>query len=170
MRRAPVIGGPGLSRRLRYPLAAAALAGCFFAAGCGGGEPSRPMELAVIGGETRGSGEQGGYALEGGEIRSNPGPTIRVKVGEPVTMTFDNVHGRFYGESIEHDFAIVADKDDFTPLSPDALWGAKTEVIYPDDAPGVVTFTPDDPGSYYYVCFVPGHVERGMWGRFIVEE
>jgi nitrite reductase (NO-forming) len=33
-----------------------------------------------------------------------------------------------------------------------------------------VTFTPDKPGTYYYICSVPGHVERGMWGRFVVEE
>lgn len=87
-----------------------------------------------------------------------------------MTITFDNVHGVFYGESIDHDFAIVAGKDNFDPLSPDALWGARTKVIYPDDAPDVVTFTPDKPGTYSYVCSVPGHVERGMWGRFIVEE
>jgi hypothetical protein len=93
-----------------------------------------------------------------------------VKVGEPVTITFDNVHGAFFGESIDHDFAIVADKDDFTFLVPAALWGATTEVIYPDDAPEVVTFTPDKPGTCFYICSVPGHVERGMWGRFVIEE
>jgi plastocyanin len=149
-------------------LLAVGLGGLVLLVGCGG-EASRPLELVVIGGETRGDSEQGGYALEGNEIRSNPGPTIRVRAGEPVTITFDNVHGRFYGESIEHDFAIVPDKDDFAPVTPDAPWGAKTDVIYPDDAPDVVTFTPDEAGTYHYICSVPGHVERGMWGRFIVE-
>lgn len=156
-------------------LAAAALFGCLITVACGGGEASRPAgqtakQLMIIGGETREDGEKGGYGLKGGEITSDPGPTIRVKVGEPVRITFDNVHGTFHGESIEHDFAIVPDKDTFTPLSPQALWGAGTKVIYPDDAPDVVTFTPDKSGAYYYVCSVPGHVGRGMWGRFIVEE
>lgn len=157
--------------KLRAHFAAAVLGAGLAVAGCGGGEASTPAaieELMIIGAETRADGEKGGYALEGGEITSDPGPTIRVKVGEPVRITFDNVH--FHGESIEHDFAIVADKHTFTPLTPDALWGARTDVIHPDDAADTVTFTPDAPGTYYYVCSVPGHVERGMWGRFIVEE
>jgi uncharacterized cupredoxin-like copper-binding protein len=128
------------------------------------------VTITVIGGETRGSGEHGGYALEGREIRSSPGPTIRVQADRRVTIVFDNVHGRFHGEYIEHDFAVVADKDHFEPFAPDALWGAKTEVIYPDDPPAAVTFTPHGVGSYDYVCSVPGHVERGMWGRFVVDE
>ena len=34
----------------------------------------------------------------------------------------------------------------------------------------VVEFTPTEPGTYTYVCTVPGHKEAGMIGEFIVEE
>jgi nitrite reductase (NO-forming) len=159
-------------------LAAAALAGCVLAGGCGGGEASRPAasqtgrEIAIIAGETREDGEKGGYALIGGEITSDPGPTIRVNVGQPVKISFDNVHGVFHGENwIPHDFVVVADKGIEVPLSPgDALWGAQTKELSPDDPVDVVTFTPDRPGTYHYICSVPGHVGRGMWGKFIVVE
>ncbi|RMF30463.1 MAG: hypothetical protein D6752_04035, partial [Candidatus Nitrosothermus koennekii] len=32
-----------------------------------------------------------------------------------------------------------------------------------------VTFTADTPGTYYYICLVPGHAALGMQGKFIVE-
>jgi nitrite reductase (NO-forming) len=161
---------------VRSRLAAVLVVGVL-AGGCGG-EASGPdatqtgRELAIISGETREDGEKGGYALKGGDITSDPAPTFRVKVGEPVKIIFDNVHGIHHGENwIPHDFVIVADKDIDVPLSPgDALWGAQTKELSPDDPVDVVTFTPDSPGTYYYICSVPGHVGRGMWGRFIVEE
>lgn len=164
-------------RRASLLLLAAALGGLVLLAGCGG-EASEPsgsptaQVLAIVSGETRADGEKGGYALEGEEISSNPGPTIRVKAGRPVEVSFDNVHGAFHGESIPHDFVVVADKDieAAAPLSPgDALWGAQTKVLFPHDPAEVITFTPDKPGAYNYICSLYGHVDRGMWGRFIVE-
>ncbi|MGI0090041.1 MAG: plastocyanin/azurin family copper-binding protein, partial [Nitrosopumilaceae archaeon] len=34
---------------------------------------------------------------------------------------------------------------------------------------GEVTFTAGAPGTYYYICTVPGHALQGMKGSFIVE-
>ncbi|HEX9845145.1 MAG TPA: plastocyanin/azurin family copper-binding protein, partial [Candidatus Nitrosotenuis sp.] len=34
---------------------------------------------------------------------------------------------------------------------------------------GEVTFTAGAPGTYYYICTVPGHSALGMKGSFIVE-
>ena len=34
---------------------------------------------------------------------------------------------------------------------------------------GSVTFTAGAPGSYYYICTIPGHALQGMQGNFIVE-
>ena len=34
---------------------------------------------------------------------------------------------------------------------------------------GSVTFTAGAPGTYYYICTVPGHALQGMQGSFIVE-
>lgn len=31
-----------------------------------------------------------------------------------------------------------------------------------------VTFTAPAPGTYHYICPVPGHAQRGMWGTFTV--
>lgn len=31
-----------------------------------------------------------------------------------------------------------------------------------------ITFAAPSPGTYYYICPVPGHAQQGMWGRFIV--
>ncbi len=31
-----------------------------------------------------------------------------------------------------------------------------------------ITFTAPSPGTYYYICPVPGHAQQGMWGRFVV--
>lgn len=164
---------------LRSRLAAPALAFVLLAAGCGGDDANAPTEaaeakeLVIIGGETKGDAEKGGFAFQGEAITA-PGPTIRVRVGDRVRITFENVHGAFYGESIPHDFVVVAEKDIPIPLSaPDVLWGAKI-ALYPNPLDpgerGSVTFTPDASGTFYYICSVPGHVDRGMWGRFNVEE
>jgi nitrite reductase (NO-forming) len=163
---------------LQSRVAAAALAFVLLAAGCGGGDANAPTatagaeELVLNGGETREDAEKGGFALQGREITA-PGPTIRVRAGARVRITFENVHGAFHGESVPHDFVVVAEKDIPVPLSAaDVLWGAKI-ALYPSPLDpgerGSVTFTPDAPGTFYYICSVPGHVGRGMWGRFIVE-
>ncbi len=84
------------------------------------------VELVVVAGAVLESGvvRGGGFAVEGEDITS-PGPTIRVRKGETVTITFENAHfrpgGRPFGEP--HNFTVVADKDvrldEMVPL-----WGA----------------------------------------------
>lgn len=125
------------------------------------------VALHVIGGALDENPEEGGYALLGHELTS-PGPTIRARKGEAVTITFENVHE---GERIYHNFVIVAELDQEAP----PRWGAQIgEATIPDaidvGASGTVTFVPDIAGSFYYICSVPGHIDRGMWGQFIVEE
>ncbi len=138
-----------------------------FACSTLGGEPA---EFVVIGGAVipaESPSKVAGYALEGEEITS-PGTTITVRVGEPVTITFKNVHD--FPEP--HDFTIVADMDTPAQLSKhqvDPLWGAETEWL-PFGEEQTITFTPDTPGSYFYICTNSDHVSRGMWGSFIVEE
>ena len=34
---------------------------------------------------------------------------------------------------------------------------------------GTSEFIPGEPGTYYYICTVPGHREQGMVGTIIVE-
>jgi len=138
----------------------------FLLAGCG-----EPAEFVVIGGVTIPVGDsfrKPGYALEGEDITS-PGPTITVRVGEPVTITFKNADDY---QVEPHDFTIVAEMDEtalLTKLDVDPLWGAETEWL-PTGEQQTITFTPDTPGSYFYVCTNSDHAFLGMWGSFIVDE
>ena len=114
-----------------------------------------------------------GYAAEGEEITS-PGPTIRVRKGETVTITFENAHyfdGRPFLEP--HNFTVVADKD--VPVGDMvSLWGANVggsgDANLKSGERGSVTFTPDTTGTFIYVCAFSDHIDQGMWGLFIVYE
>ncbi len=137
----------------------------FLIAGCG-----EPAEFVVIGGVVISDEGPagGGFAIEGEDLVS-PGPTITVRAGQPVTITF-KVADEIVPEP--HDFFIVADKDYrevvFAKLE-GPLWGAGTESLSFGEEQ-TITFTPDTPGSYFYICSVSDHLFRGMWGSFEVEE
>lgn len=123
---------------------------------------------------TSASSWQVGFAVESEEATS-PGPTIRVRKGETVTITFENAHyledGRPFGA--QHNLFVVADKD-VSWIEMEPLWGGHVggfgDPNLKEGERGSVTFTADAAGSFFYVCAVLDHVERGMWGRFIVEE
>ncbi|MDH3618632.1 MAG: plastocyanin/azurin family copper-binding protein [Nitrosopumilus sp.] len=89
-------------------------------------------------------------------------PDIVVNSGDEVTITAANAGKGF------HAFGVVASPDDFN----NALWGSE---IASATAPlkagesGSTTFTAGAPGTYYYICTVPGHAALGMQGSFIVE-
>ena len=115
-----------------------------------------------------------GYGVEGEEITS-PGPTIRVRQGETVTITFENAHFRDDGTPFleGHNFTVVADKD--VPLyTMEPLWGAHVGGFGDPNLKvgerGSVTFTAETAGSFFYVCAFIDHIHKGMWGRFIVYE
>ncbi len=116
----------------------------------------------------------GGFAFEG-EVITSPGPTIRVRKGETVTITFENVHFWDDGTPFHepHNFTIVADKDVGLPRM-EPLWGAHVGGFDdPNLKPGErgsVTFTAEAAGSFFYVCAFSDHIAVGMWGRFVVEE
>ncbi|HLE78165.1 MAG TPA: plastocyanin/azurin family copper-binding protein [bacterium] len=127
-------------------------------------------QFALIVGETKEDAEVGGYALVGAPITS-PGPTIRVRKGDRVTITLSNVHGIYHGEKVPHNLVVVTEKEQ----SAEPLWGAQIGgTRYPDwiDAgrSGSVTFAPQTAGRFFYICSLPGHLGRGMYGSFVVEE
>ncbi len=95
-----------------------------------------------------------------GEEGSNP--EIRVNSGDSVTISSANLGKSF------HAFGVVAAPEDFNNV----LWGS--EIASPSNPlkaneSGEVTFTAGAPGTYYYICTVPGHAIQGMQGSFIVE-
>jgi FtsP/CotA-like multicopper oxidase with cupredoxin domain len=145
--------------------------------------PARTQAFTIIGGELPGKVLESGYVdyqnppnvgfgLRGGEVTS-PGPTLRVRRGEAVTITFVNVHGYISLDAEAHTFMVVRANDKISP-NPTPLWGSEIRNergIPPQPGEsGAVTFVPDEAGEFVYICPVHGHAERGMWGPFIVEE
>lgn len=77
--------------------------------------------------------------------------TVRVKVDEPVTISFKNVG------VIVHDY-ISSGADKNVKLA---------NVLGGREARGV--FKASKPGTYQVLCVQPGHREAGMVGRIVVE-
>ena len=86
-------------------------------------------------------------AVKGGDYYFKPNE-IRVKKGQPVTVTLTSAEGF-------HNFVI----DEFK---------VKTKVIN-DRESIAVTFTPDKTGTFEFYCSIGHHREMGMKGNLIVE-
>ena len=95
-----------------------------------------------------------------GEDGSNP--EVRVNSGDEVTITTVNAGKSF------HAFGVVSNPDDFNSVIFDSAIAAATNPLKPGES-GSVTFLAGAPGTYYYICTVPGHALQGMQGSFIVE-
>jgi len=94
-------------------------------------------------------------------IISSPGPTLTLTQGDTVTVTLHNAG------TMPHDFAIVSTKSSTGTV----LWNAQVDSAsnaVPAGSSASVTFTVGNPGNYYYVCQVDGHVALGMWGNVTV--
>ena len=89
-------------------------------------------------------------------------PTINMSVGDKVVFNVEN------GGKSFHAFGVVANPEDFNNV----IWGseiaAPSNPLKPGES-GSTTFTAGAPGTYYYICTVPGHALQGMVGNFIVE-
>ncbi len=101
-----------------------------------------------------------GFNALPGEEGSNP--EIRVNSGDEVTVTSTNTGKSF------HAFGVVADPEDFNNVIWDSAIAAPTNPLRPGES-GTATFLAGAPGTYYYICTVPGHALQGMQGSFIVE-
>ena len=95
-----------------------------------------------------------------GEDGNNP--EIRVNSGDEVTVTSANLGNSF------HSFGVVANPDDFNNVIWGSEIGSMSNPLKPGES-GSVTFMAGAPGTYYYICTVPGHAMQGMQGTFIVE-
>jgi len=108
--------------------------------------------------------EDGFSDLAFNALTGEPGhnPDFVVNSGDEVTFTATNKGKGF------HAFGIAASPDDFG----NPLWGSDigsaTAPLKPGES-GSTTFTAGAPGTYYYICLVPGHAALGMQGSFIVE-
>ena len=95
-----------------------------------------------------------------GEEGSNP--EIRVNSGDEVTVSSTNLGKSF------HSFGVVTNPEDFNSVVWDSAIASATSPLKANES-GTVTFTAGAPGTYYYICTVPGHALQGMQGTFIVE-
>ena len=89
-------------------------------------------------------------------------PEIRVNSGDEVTINANNMGKSF------HAFGIVANPEDFNSVIMDSAIGSMSNALKPGEGDSV-TFTAGAPGTYYYICTVPGHALQGMQGSFIVD-
>ena len=95
-----------------------------------------------------------------GEEGNNP--ELRVASGDEVTIDVEHK-----GISL-HSFAIVSNPNDLNSIVWDSEIASATSPLSRGQS-GSVTFNAGAPGTYYYVCTVPGHAAQGMQGTFIVE-
>ncbi|GEM_PF-1795471 len=103
------------------------------------------------------------------------GPVIRVKAGETIQVTVNNVG------TMDHEFMVISKSDLEDLLKREITPGEEVHVsvIFEgadvDVEPGeskTITFTVSNPGEYVYACLETTptlHAKNGMWGTFIVE-
>ncbi len=89
-------------------------------------------------------------------------PEIRVNSGDEVTVTVNNAGKSF------HAFGVVSNPEDFNSIVMDSAIGSMSSALKSDESAST-TFTAGAPGTYYYICTIPGHALQGMQGSFIVE-
>lgn len=126
-----------------------------------GQPPKQAVEITIIGGEI--SATKFGFALEGQNL-TTPGPTIKVKVGDTVKITFKNVGG---AQDQPHSFVVVLDGDRIV-FGEKSRIGTRADPIDVKKS-GTTTFKVEQPEEFFYICEVPGHRRLGMWGKFVVE-
>jgi nitrite reductase (NO-forming) len=128
--------------------------------GSGGSSPPSQAPGVTI---TLYAGEVGtslGYGLSANNITS-PGPTLYVNYSEIVKVNLINVG------IMPHAFEVTNVAATNSTMLFNSAIGSATDPISPGGS-GSVTFTANQNGTFYYMCPVPGHVEAGMWGEFIV--
>ena len=95
-----------------------------------------------------------------GEPGNNP--TINAKVGDRIIFNISNAGKSF------HSFGVTLNDEGFGGIISGTDVAAANSPLKPGEG-GFSEFVPGEPGTYYYICTVPGHREMGMVGTIIVE-
>lgn len=90
-------------------------------------------------------------------------PDIKVKSGDTVTIHIKNDSKSF------HSFGVVTDPEDLNSVVWNSAFKSADNPMKPKES-GDVTFVAGAPGTYHYICTVPGHAALGMDAKFIVEQ
>jgi nitrite reductase (NO-forming) len=134
-----------------FAASAALLSGLILAIACTGG-PARggsgakaPVEAPIAP-----DGSQQVTLRVDDNVRFDP-PAILVKAGQPVKLTLENRGGS------AHDFTLTAGGSQ------------PVKVVASGGQSATGTFTIDRPGTYEFVCSVPGHAMAGMRGTLTAQ-
>ena len=95
-----------------------------------------------------------------GEPGNNP--TINAKVGDRIIFNVVNAGKSF------HAFGVTLDDEGLGGILGGTAVAAANSPLKPGEG-GASEFIPGEPGTYYYICTVPGHRAMGMVGTIIVE-
>jgi len=95
-----------------------------------------------------------------GEPGNNP--TINAKVGDRIIFNILNDGKSF------HAFGVTLNEEGFGGILSGTDVASPNSPLKPGEG-GTSEFIPGEPGTYYYICTVPGHREMGMVGTIIVE-
>jgi nitrite reductase (NO-forming) len=95
-----------------------------------------------------------------GESGNNP--TINAKVGDRIIFNILNAGKSF------HAFGVTLNDEGFGGILGSSAVASPNSPLKPGEG-GTSEFIPGEPGTYYYICTVPGHREMGMVGTIIVE-
>ena len=95
-----------------------------------------------------------------GEPGNNP--TINAKVGDRIIFNILNDGKSF------HAFGVTLNEEGFGGILSGTDVASPNSPLKPGEG-GNSEFIPGEPGTYYYICTVPGHREMGMVGTIIVE-
>jgi nitrite reductase (NO-forming) len=102
------------------------------------------------------------YAFNALTGQSGHNPDITVKSGDTVTIHIKNDSTSF------HAFGVVTDPEDPNSVVWNSAFKSPDSPMKPHES-GDVTFVAGAPGTYHYICTVPGHADLGMNGKFIVQ-
>lgn len=93
-----------------------------------------------------------------------PGPTIRVRAGDQIRLTFDNTH------TIDHTVHFHGWHPFEADMNGNAILGEK--MVAKAGGTRVVQWTAEPAGSFIYHCHfdTPLHMDMGMYGAYIVED
>ena len=102
------------------------------------------------------------YAFNALPGQPGTNPDITVKSGDTVTIHVKNDSKSF------HAFGVVTDPNDPSSVVWNSAFGTPDNPMKPGKS-GDVTFVAGAPGTYHYICTVPGHAALGMDAKFIVQ-
>jgi len=118
---------------------------------------SPTVNVTIYGSEI--SGSRFGWGLSRDNITS-PGPTLRFKVGDIVSLTVHNIG------KVPHSFGIVPNLSDDTIIFNSQVATSNNPI--PAGQSQQTLFKITDAGEFKYICTVPGHKQLGMYGNVTV--